>query len=353
VPDAPRYSSKLLATDEARNRGALERITIAKKRIGSILDREIVAHQKTLEQKIAEQGPVSQRVDPHLIGLAIMDLQELRRLRTHHHPATRDAGWYSNLLTPDPAVQARLADLAPLYASVSGSGFGNLTGDALEIVVFKCLDDIFAASPRFAYQGHFHLSDPKDTHNRYRKTQPPKTIGPHTTTKEADFIQFGHDTGPVCIECKNYREWIYPHHGIIKDLIIKADDLGAVPVLIARRIHYTAKTNLLEPAGIVAHETYFQYYPADHSELAEKVRHKRSLGFTDVMASEQPHPRTRKFFDTILPRILPEMNSRWISSRTALREYAVGNINLAQLYTEIGSRAGGKWQDYEDLEPDY
>jgi hypothetical protein len=32
------------------------------------------AHEKTLEQKIAEQGPVAQRVDPHLVSLAIEDL---------------------------------------------------------------------------------------------------------------------------------------------------------------------------------------------------------------------------------------------------------------------------------------
>jgi hypothetical protein len=353
VSGAPNFSQKLLSSEEATNPGALERIALAKKRIASILDREIVSHQKTLEQKIAEQGPTPQRVDPHLIGLAVMDLQQLRRLRTHHHPATGDAGWYSNLLTPDAMIRQRLSELAPLYASVSGSGFGNLTGDALEIVVFKCLDAIFSANARFAYQGYFHLSGPKDANDRYKKTQPPRTIGANSTTKEADFLQFGHDAGPLCIECKNYREWIYPHHGIIKQLIVKADDLGAVPVLIARRIHYTTKTNLLEPAGIVAHESYFQYYPSDRAELAERVRDKRSLGFTDVMATEDPHPRTVKFFTSILPKILPQMASRWTSSREALREYAVGNINLAQLYTEVGSPAGGKWQDYEEPEPEY
>lgn len=353
MSEQPQFSAKLLQTDEAKNRAALDRITLAKKRIASILDRETAAHQKTLEQKISEQGPTNQRVDPHLVGLALMDLHELRRLRVNHHTATRNAAWYSNLLTPDADVQQRLAELAPLYASVSGSGFGNLTGDALEIVVFKCLATIFAAKPRFAYQGYFHLDQPKDAQNRYRKTQPPKTIGSLSTTKEADFLQFGHDAGPLCIECKNYREWIYPHHGIIQDLIVKADDLGAIPVLIARRIHYTTKTNLLEPAGIIAHESYFQYYPSDRMDLAEKVRNKRSLGFTDVTATEEPHPRTVKFFDTILPKLIPQMAPRWQTCRTALREYAHGDINLAQLYTDIGSPAGGKWQDYSDPEPEY
>jgi hypothetical protein len=79
-------------------------------RVQSILDREIVAHQKTLEQKIAEQGPKPMRVDPHLIGLAIMNLLELNRLAEHRHADTKGTPWYAN-----PGTK-RLTELAPLYA---------------------------------------------------------------------------------------------------------------------------------------------------------------------------------------------------------------------------------------------
>jgi hypothetical protein len=82
------FSKKVLAHPEAKNANALERIGIAKRRIQAILDRETLAHQRTLEQKIAEQGPKEMRVDPHLIGLAIQDLIELNRLATHHHAST-------------------------------------------------------------------------------------------------------------------------------------------------------------------------------------------------------------------------------------------------------------------------
>jgi hypothetical protein len=340
VADRAQFSAALLQRDEAKNTAALDRIALAKTRIAKVLDREIVAHPKTLEQKISEQGPTGQRVDPHLVGLAIMDLLELRRLRTHHHLATGTSKWYSNLLARDPVVQARLDELAPLYDSVSGKAFGNQTGDALEIVVFRCLENIYANAPRFAYQGYFHLTEAKNEHNRFRKTQPPKNIGACLTTKEADFLQYGHDAGPLCIECKNYREWIYPHHEVIKQLIIKADDLNAVPLFIARRIHYTALSNLLQPAGIIAHETYFQYYPSDQAQLAAKVSHKRSLGFTDVVATDVPHERTVRFFETILPSLVSTMAQRWRRNRTSLRRYADGKIPLAQLYSDIGSPAG-------------
>lgn len=165
-------------------------------------------------------------------------------------------------------------------------------------------------------------------------------------------MQFGYAEGGLCIECKNYREWLYPHHGIIKELIIKASELALIPVLIHRRTHYTTKTNFLEPAGIIAHESYFQYYPSDQAELAARVGHKRSLGFTDVRATEEPHPRTRKFILVTLPKIVPHMAKRWHENQAQLLRYALGQINLSQLYTEIGSPAGGKWHEFEDQPPD-
>jgi hypothetical protein len=232
--------------------------------------------------------------------------------------------------------------LAPLYASVSGSGFGNLSGDALEVVVFKCLNKIYETNPRFPYQGQFLLNEPK-VGGRYRKIQPPKHVGSHSTGKEADFLQFGHNPGPLCIECKNYREWLYPHHQSVKDLIIKAAEMRTIPVLVARRIHYSTITNLLEPAGIIAHQSYFQYYPADQAALAVKAKDKRLLGFTDVLASEEPHARTSTFFETNLPKIVEPMSEKWRKNQDAVVAYALGDMNLAQLYTAIESPAGGKW----------
>ena len=188
------------------------------------------------------------------------------------------------------------------------------------------------------------LDQAKTADGRFRKLQPPKHIGGRSSGSEADFFQFGHTFGPLCVECKNLSEWLYPHHHAVRELILKADDFGAIPVLVARRIHYTTRTNFLEPAGIIAHESYFQYYPSDKSELAAAARHKRSLGFTDVIATEEPHPRTLHFFTTILPKITEKMSTRWLANRSALVAYADNQINLAELYTAIGSPAGGKWR---------
>lgn len=346
------FSKTLLQRPEAKNKAFLARIALAKKRVQSILDRETIAHQKTLEKKISEQGPGEQRVNPHLVGYAIQDLLELNRLRFLRHPATGNQKWYINPLTNDDDAQPKLDELAPLYASVSGGGFGNLTGDALEVVTYKCLLNVKQQKPRYDFQGAFHLDKPKNAENRFQKTQPQKTLSGKSTLKEADFIQFGHDAGALCIECKNYREWIYSHDNKIKELIVKSYELGAIPVLIARKIQYAAQTNLLEPAGIIAHESVWQYYPYDHHELAAKVAHKRKLGFSDVVATEEPHPRTMTFFEKNLPRIVAPMADSWNRNKEALYEYATDQINLAQLYTAIGSPAGGKWVEPEHIAPD-
>jgi len=176
------------------------------------------------------------------------------------------------------------------------------------------------------------------------------TIGEFITTKEPDFIQYGHDVGPLCIECKNYREWLYPTKPYINWHITRCLELNCVPVFVVRRIHYSTLTNFFEPAGIIAHETYHQYFPSDRSDLAAKAQHKRSLGFTDIRASEEPHERTGHFFSSSLPKISGYMGERWQRNRQALLEYVNGAIHLAQLYNAIGSRAAGKWIEKEEQE---
>lgn len=345
------FSKELLQQPDARSAAARARIALAKSRIQSVLDREIVAHQKTLEKKISDQGRNDIRVDPHLVGLALLDLFHLNRIKVHTHPSTGRIKWYSNLLTPQEDVDEKLSTLAPLYAHVSQGDFGNLTGDALEIVTYKCLELVKAARPRFDFQGYWKLEQPK-ANGRFQCVKPPKTVGSRSTNKEADFIQFGYEEGGIFIECKNLREWFYPTESRIKELIFAAYELDLIPLLIARRIHYTTKTNFLDPAGIIAHESYFHYYPSDQSNVADQVRDKRSLGFTDVRATETPDKRTIDFFDSKLPGLVSTMAPKWHANKEVLFQYATNEINLAQLYNAIGSRAAGNWIEREEEQPE-
>ena len=325
------FSPKLAEHPSAQNPKAQDRIHIALARIPNVLEKQTVAHRKTLEQKISDQGPNHLRVDPQLLGLAIQELHEHRRTITHHpHPPTRTKSWYANAGADADAVQKKLAELAPLYASVSTGNFPNLIGDALEVIVYKALLSLNQAHPRYAFHGVFDVNASKDRHGRYSKTEPPQIVSGHRTHKVPDFILYGFDSGPICIECKNLREWFYPGERRIKDLIKMALDLHVTPLFVARRIHYTTIRNFLEPAGIIAHETYYQYYPTAHQALADRVKHKRSLGFSDIRATEDPHPRTIKFFQHDLMKVADKMAERFRNNETALSDYVGNEINLAQ-----------------------
>lgn len=276
------------------------------------------------------------RVDPHLVGLALMDLLELNRLKIATHPATGATHWYANLLTSKAEIDQRLDILAPLYQSTQGH-FSNLVGDALEIITEKSLDLAHKKNAKYVYQGHFLLDQPKDNGGRYKKIQPPKSLGSYQTNKEADFIQFGHDEGAICIECKNYREWIYPTSHVIKELIIKSSQLGSLPLLVARRIHYTARENLFKPAGIMFHETLFQYYPLGHDDIVKNAKDKSLLGFSDIRATEEPDRRTVDFFTSYVPGITAHSAALWEKNREVLEGYADGKMDLGELYRAIGS----------------
>ena len=90
----------------------------------------------------------------------------------------------------------------------------------------------------------------------------------------------------------------------------------------------------------------------DQTELADRVKHKRALGFSDVRATENPNPRTTKFFERDLPRIADRAARQFRANEQALWDYIGEEINLAQLYNAVGSPAAGNWIEPEDSRPD-
>ena len=221
--------SKWLADQRvARNPAVMDLISLAAARARKVLEREGVAHQRTLEQKISDQGPEGMRVDPHLLGFALRDLVERELLSEHSHSGVHK--WFSHRLEKPERIEPVLDKLAPLYAHVSTGQFPNRVGDALEVVVFKAIRELSKTEDRFRYFGSLDIDQPKDAHGRYRKNEPPQRIGENKTLKQADFILSGHQEGMIGVECKNLREWIYPHSPLIKELIIKSFELDVIPL---------------------------------------------------------------------------------------------------------------------------
>ena len=335
----PTYSAWLRS--RARGPEALERVQIAMSRLPNVLETNSVANLRTLEQKISDQGPEDQRVDPHLLRLALLEVVSTRKQIKEIKPSDSHVSWYANAGHDKKTVSVKLATLIPIYEKVAHGGFPNLIGDALEIVVFRCLQAAVSADPRCSFLGSIDYNGRTDKHGRFKKIDPPLHFMHGTAHGPVDFIFTHPNIGPLLVECKNVREWLYPDDGKIKELLRKSCSTGAVPLIVSRRIHYTTVTNLLEPAGIIAHQSYYQYYPDDDASLIAEVQNKRGLGFSDVRSWKNPHARTGRFFNSLLPDFGEEMAKRFRKNKAVLKEYADGDISRAELYRAIGSPASG------------
>ena len=183
------HSQWLQNHPSAKNPAALARIEIAMARLPNILERQLVCCQKTLEQKISDQGPNGQRVDPHLLGIAIKELAVHRGIITaHNHQATGTTSWYANSRASITDIKNRLNDLAPLYDQVSNGTFPNLVGDALEVVVQESLISLNQQNPAFNFLGAMQTLLPKNKHGRFNKIEPPNVISGHASVKDSRFL---------------------------------------------------------------------------------------------------------------------------------------------------------------------
>jgi hypothetical protein len=145
------------------------------------------------------------------------------------------------------------------------------------------------------------------------------------------------------IECKNHREWVYPTSAIIKSLVAKALAAQMTPIIVARRMSAITKFLLCEPAGILAHETYNQLYPETEAgeALAEAVRNNRGLGYFDVRASEEPLPRTIRFFTELLPGLLPTAAQKFRGHSGSLQAWVDGAMPWRELRQILAGQYDG------------
>ena len=73
--------------------------------------------------------------------------------------------------------------------------------------------------------------------------------------------------------------------------------------------------------------------------MAKKVADKRSLAFSDVRATEEPHSMTRNYFLTILPSAVGPAAGRWQRNAALLADHASGKLALSEVYRGIDSPA--------------
>lgn len=318
------------------------RLQIAQRRIKNILRTHKIANFRTIEQKIAEAGPYNQRVDPHILTTAKTHL-----IRTGEILQTRHSGtpWYFLPETPEANVQNRFQEQLVVYNALHSGNLNHRIGQSLEIAIFRAL----RTQTSIPFLGSFPDLDQHDDNAMYAKEEPPSSISGNTIPRKQklDFILLHPTAGTAGIEAKNIREWLYPDRYELKELLYKCCFLNAVPVLIARRIQY-ATFSVLNPCGLLLHQTYKQLMPLAERDLALQAKQKLLLGYHDISIGNDPDPRLLKFITVDLPLILPAAREKFDAFKDLLCSYAYGELKFPEFLFKVRKRQQGLPEDYED-----
>jgi hypothetical protein len=183
-------------------------------RILRVLGTLTVANQRTLEQKIADAGPFDQRINPHILT----DVR--KRLMAEGAIAAVNAAnapWFFASNSAPAARTARLDELLAVYKPFMKLNIR--IGQALEIATYRALSMI----PGGDFDGRFKDLDDHDDSTNYIKQEPSQHIGTRSLSgdERLDFILRTTDAGPLGIECKNVRHWMYPHEADVRDALKK------------------------------------------------------------------------------------------------------------------------------------
>lgn len=322
-----------------------EREDIARIRIVRLLENHGIANSRTIEQKISDAGPFGQRIHPHILtGVRNTLVQEGVVLRAKH----ASVDWYFSAGAPQEFVQSRLNAQLPIYQALTHGGFATRLGQTLEIATYRAL-----AQTDFEYYGRFKDLEVHDDSTMYSKEEPPQHIGNRSLAgqKRLDFIVRDPKAGPLGIECKNIREWMYPDRSEIREALEKCVALNSVPVLIARRIPFVT-FKVLNTCGVIFHQVYNQLFPAADAGLAAQVRHKELLGYHDVREGNEPDPRLLKFIQQNLPLISAEARHKFDEYHDLLASFA-GGMDYHEFAARVRRRSQGTNEDHDwpDEEP--
>jgi hypothetical protein len=101
---------------------------------------------------------------------------------------------------------------------------------------------------------------------------------------------------------------------------------------------------VLNPCGVLIHQTYNQLYPKADEELAGKVREKRLLGYHDVRVGNEPDARLKKFVQVNLPNLWDEAREKFDENKELLCGFSNKTVSYGELVAKVRGR------DEEELE---
>jgi hypothetical protein len=226
-------------------------------------------------------------------------------------------------------VQERLAEVEPLYLMTQEAMFRQRLGQVLEIAVMRALKE----SGR-DFLGSYPDLDEHDDSELYNKTEPALVISGKKIEKgPLDYVVF-EPVGMGGIEVKNYRTWLYPDSPEVKSLLWKCSDIGAVPVLVARRVPFIT-FRLLNLSGCLVYQHYNQLYANADSDLADLARDKDLLGYHDVRVGNEPDRRMNRCVTDLLPDLVGDTRPTFEKFLDMHRAYGRGEVGYDVWVREI------------------
>ena len=312
---------------------------VAKARLLRIIGTHGICNARTLEQKISDAGPYSQRIDPHILIPVRNALVNDGLLRRAVH---RNAPWFFLPGTSDSRLQHRLNEQLPVFGRLQDGNMGARIGQCLEIAIYKGL----LSQDNLEHFGSFPNLHDHDDDRLYTKEEPPSSLSGRRLDghQRLDFLVRHPSAGWAGVEAKNVREWLYPDRDEIRDLLAKAVALDCVPVLIARRIPFVT-FKVLSTCGVLFHETYNQLLPSSDRELADQARDKRLLGYHDIRVGNEPDKRLTKFLTVNLPNILPEARDRFDEYKDLLIAFSSQTMTYEEFAARVRRRSQGRYED--------
>jgi hypothetical protein len=319
-----------------------EWILLARTRLARVLYKRKVCTDRTLEQKISDAGPNNQRVEPMILTQArklMLKLGEIVKIERGKTP------WFHLSITPRDEVEEWLEVVGPIYDQTQEPMFTQRLGQVLEIAVLKALK---ASACNFL--GDYPNLDEHDDSELYKKTEPPLNISGNKIEKgPLDYVVL-EPVGMGGIEVKNHRPWIYPDTTEVQGLLWKCSDIGAVPVLMARRVPFIT-FRLLNLSGCIVYQHYNQLYANADQALAEVASDKNLLGYHDIRVGNEPDRRMNRFVTDLLPDLVGDAQNTFEKFRDAHLAYGRGEMKYKEWVRVIMVRSG-LWKEREAPEED-
>jgi hypothetical protein len=132
----------------------------------------------------------------------------------------------------------------------------------------------------------------------------------------------GAGTIPFAVEIKNLRTILYPTDHDVWDLLAKVGSFPEVlPVLVARRIHFTT-FRMFKDLGVLGHESRTQYF-AEAIDPARFAATTGALELADAVQVDATRPSARlvRFFGDKAPDLARNSIKRWATAAPIVDRY--------------------------------